>query len=324
MNNYLFLLIAIPLVIASLCINIVFWSNHADHAFAKTLAALWAVGLTAVEFIFPAWALHHWRQHRASALMFSIVGGAVAVFSVWVFAMTIDNAIAKPFNALEHQVKTEAQKEEKDALQRQLAERTLDAATVAIKAANRFNEIDKISLGTLPALEKFQELTHQAAQTLHPQEPHASNADGTAHNLHYLLTLSTITGIERHTLKLNLALMLALLIEAAAVMSVMMLTRPQTAPQAATAAVEHAVNTAEPQPAESTPELPPLQQARQDILNGVHGDIPAMSALPKYYQGTGLRFHDFQTLRDEMIAAGELKPLGAKRVTLANTNNTET
>lgn len=356
MLKYTLLMIAVPLGIANVSVNVVFWSSHVEGIFADTIASLWAVGLTLVEVLFPAWAITQHHYCKTLSILFYVVGCTTAVFSILVFAMTIDNTLSHHMESLERNEQAKIQEQEKNQLQKKLTHIQLQAAQTAIDAANKYNEVDKISLGTMPAIKQANILAEKIHRSL--QEKREENKKHThPHTLAYLLTLEKVTGIPRNTLKITLAIILGLLVEVSVILAIAALA--QTKRDQRYKIKELPVDSSELKPAgehsqynksnkdheetdtQSTTtkdahnyvdnnsddttnnltenldnELTLLARVRRDILMGKFGDVPKLSELPKEYPGTGLRYPQVQKLRDQMIQDGEAIREGKSRMRL--------
>lgn len=356
MNRYLLLVVALPLSVANVSVNVIFWSSHVEGVFADVIASLWAVGLTLVEFLFPAWAIVYHHHYRVLSILFYVVGINAAVFSILVFAMTIDNELSHHLESLQNYEQEKIQQEENKKLQKELAHIQLQAAQTAIDAAKKYNEVDKISLGTMPVIKQAEELAEKMYQTLQ-EEREAQKNTAQPHPLKYLLTLEALTGISTTTLKILLALILGTLVEAATILSIAALAKPRNEEHDRLKALpchasviqptegHHTYCDSDPRQestdnqSSSTPhandvfdntvdetintpsdnqenELTLLARVRRDILMGKFGDVPKLSELPKEYPGTGLRYPHVQQLRNQMINDGEAIPHGKARMKL--------
>ena len=304
MNKRWFYLIAIPLVFSNLCVNVYFWSSHVNHVAAQLLAGAWAIGLTSVEFIFPVWAIQKVKDNTAESIVFGLSAVVIALFSILVFAMTIEKVLDKPFAEMIHNQKVQDHNEEVAKARRDWVSTSHEAAKIAVASANRLHELDKISLGSIPAIEKFHEISDRALREIE-KNAEVSGIEIQHHSsLSYLFTLSKVLGVSAGKIKLLISFVLAALIELVAVLSVIVLMRSS----------EDVVVGEE----EDEKEITTLQIIRRDILNGVHGKIPVLSKLPDYYRGTGVRFEDVQDLRNTMLSSGELIAHGKNRVKLAS------
>lgn len=348
MNKHVLFSIAIPLSISNVTVNIVFWSSHVDGIFADTVAGMWAVGLTLVEFLFPVWAILHNTRYKFLSFVFYVVGFITAVFSILVFAMTIDNTLSYHMETLEKNEQEKVHQKEKIQLQKEIAGIQLQAAQTAIDEANKYNEVDKISLGTMPAIKQADMLAEKIQRSLQ-ESKEAPKSIPLSHPLKYLITLERLTGISKNTLKITIALILGLLVEVSAVLAVVALLLPNNKKD--TQLKELPVNDTVIKPGEQQPsnihsidnsnescvlkhtseesnnstdssndnkenELALLARVRRDILMGKYSDIPKLSTLPQKYPGTGLRYHHLQKLRKEMIACGEAVNHGKSRMKL--------
>lgn len=300
MKNLLYV-VAVPLVSANAIVNVLFWSSHVDSLMLKCLVAMWSIGLTGVEFVFPAFAAHIHRKAPLKALAAGAVGCVAAFLSIAVFTLAIWQAVAEPLVNLAEQKQATEQAEN-------ITNITLRAANITLDAAEGLNELDRYTHGTFPAINKAQGIIQQL-----PTAATVAGAVGEEANiLQYLQLLAFELGVQPETFVIFMAVIVSVLIEVSAMIAVIVINNgiPE---------IEDGVDAVPAvEVSNSGGRVVPFDQIRADILAGDHGDIPVLSKLPEYYKRFCVRYDDIKKLRDEMVITGELVVFGKNRVRLNN------